>query len=383
MPIQSKWHQTTTIEGTWGVDAWVKAGEPTFFKEFGPPGHHVWHGFVRRFKDTSATGLLASGGATVTGKVVSTHMSRPPGIKFFSGAPMTACWVAINEIVTGTGLGRTLYANSCAETPDTSAANTDGTFRISGLRRGQRYQLSVWDEPLDNVIANYEFSVPTTGDVALGDVPVFSWFSKLEGKVFYDKEGTGFPFTTAGEAKPGIPGSVVNIRFRDGSIYQSTATDDEGHYEFPEFFPFFNWMVAETDFTRFKATGATIIPDNGGAVVNPAALGYPPGLWPDGTLSPQANPKIGAPFRIFGGLDGANRSRRVRPTCCRTCRASSARPTSFTGARANTTRVTPTTTAASPASCTTPRHVPSSTRSSPRQRTTSPASRASRFACTG
>lgn len=306
LPDQSKWHQTTTIEGTWGVDAWVRSGEPTFFKEFGPPGHHVWHGFVRRFKDTSATGLLASGGATVTGKVVNTHMSRPPGIKFFSGAPMTACWVAINEIVTGVGLGRTLYANACTETPDTSVANTDGTFRISGLRPGQRYQLSVWDEPLDNVIANYEFSVPATGDVALGDVPVFNWFSKLEGKVFYDQEGTGFPFTAAGVAKPGIPGSVVNLRFRDGSIYQSTATDDEGHYEFPEFFPFFNWMVAETDFTRFKATGATIIPDNGGAVVSPAALGYPAGLWPEGAMSPQAQPENGgAPFRIFGGLDGS------------------------------------------------------------------------------
>ena len=47
---QSKWHQTTTIEGTWGVDAWVKSGEPAFFKEFGPRGT-TWHGFVRRFKD--------------------------------------------------------------------------------------------------------------------------------------------------------------------------------------------------------------------------------------------------------------------------------------------------------------------------------------------
>jgi large repetitive protein len=301
---QSKWHQTTTIEGTWGVDAWVKSGEPSFFKEFGPPGHHVWHGFVRRFKDTSPTGLLASGGVTVTGKVVNTHMSRPPGIKFFSGAPMSACWVAINEIVTGVGLGRTLFANSCTESPDTSAANPDGTFRVTGLVPGRRYQLSVWDEPLDNVIANYEFSVPTTGStLALGDVPVFSWFSKLEGKVFYDKEATGYPFdSVTGAAKPGIPGSVVNIRFRDGSIYQSTATDDEGHYEFPEFFPFFNWMVAETDFTRFKATGATIVPDNGGAVVSPSTLGYPTGLWPEGAMTPQAQPENGgAPFRIFGG----------------------------------------------------------------------------------
>ena len=317
---RTKWHQTTTIEGTWGVDAWVKPGEPTFFKEFGPPGHHVWHGFVRRFKDTSASGLLATGGSTVTGKVVSTHMSRPPSIKFYSGEPMSACWVAVNEVVAGTGLGRTLYANACADIPDTSrpAADQAGSFSIKGLKQGQRYQLSVWDEPLDNVIANYEFTVPCTlplgsvclsqnaaSTVALQDVPVFSWFSKLQGKVFYDKEGTGFPFDAAGAEKPGIPNSIVNIRFRDGSIYQSTVTDDEGKYFFPEFFPFFNWMIAETDFTRFKATGATIISDNGGAVENPAARNAPSGLWPDGMLSPQAQPdNDNKPYRIFGGLDG-------------------------------------------------------------------------------
>jgi len=298
---QSKWHQTTTIEGTWGVDAWVKAGEPAFFKEFGPPGHHVWHGFVRRFKDTSASGLLASGGATVTGKVVSTHMSRPPGIRFYSGAPMAACWIGINEVTTGTGLGRTLYANSCDDT-----AGNEGKFSVSGLRAGQRYQLAVWDEPLDNVIANYEFTVPAGGGtVALNDVPVFSWFSNLQGKVFYDKEGSGFLFDASGAEKPGIPNSIVNIRFRDGSIYQSVITDDEGKYEFPEFFPFFNWMVAETDFTRFKATGATIISDNGGAVVSPAGTAAEPaGLWPNGMLTPQSQPENGnKPYRIFGGLD--------------------------------------------------------------------------------
>ncbi len=302
---QSKWHQTTTIEGTWGVDAWVKAGEPTFFKEFGPPGHHVWHGFIRRFKDTSPSGLLATGGATVTGKVVNTHMSRPPGIRFYSGAPMASCWVAINEVTAGTGLGRTLYANACD-----NAAGQEGKFSIGGLKAGQRYQLAVWDEPLDNVIANYEFSVPANGaNVALNDVPVFSWFSNLQGKVFYDKEGSGYLFDANNVEKPGIPGSILNIRFRDGSIYQSVVTDDEGRYEFPEFFPFFNWMVAETDFTRFKSTGATIIADNGGAVVNPAAFGVPSGLWPDNMLAPQAQPENGnKPYRIFGGLDASGQA---------------------------------------------------------------------------
>lgn len=296
---QSKWHQTTTIEGTWGVDAWVKSGEPSFFKEFGPPGHHVWHGFVRRFKDTSPTGL--SGPASVTGKVVSTHMSRPPGIRFYSGAPVSACWVGLNEVAAGVGLGRTLYANSCSDLP-----GEEGKFTIGGLKAGQRYQLAVWDEPLDNVIANFEFVMPVDGsNLDLQNVPVFSWFSNLQGKVFYDKEGNGFPFDSqTGQAKPGIPQSIVNIRFRDGSIYNSTVTDDEGNYEFAEVFPFFNWMVAETDFTRFKATGATIVPDGGGAVVDPPAA-YA-GLWPAATMTPQLQPdNDNQPWRIFGGKDAS------------------------------------------------------------------------------
>jgi hypothetical protein len=128
---------------------------------------------------------------------------------------------------------------------------------------------------------------------------VFSWFHNLQGKVFYDQEGNGFPYDALGNEKPGIPQSILNVRFRDGSIYQSVVTDDAGNYEFPEFFPFFNWMVAETDFTRFKATGATIIADNGGAVVNPPAA--TPNLWPAGTLAPQAQPENnGKPYRIFG-----------------------------------------------------------------------------------
>ena len=45
-PAGSDWIQTSTIEGSHVIDAWVKANEPSFFVEFGPPGHHVFVGFV-------------------------------------------------------------------------------------------------------------------------------------------------------------------------------------------------------------------------------------------------------------------------------------------------------------------------------------------------
>ena len=39
----------------------------------------------------------------------------------------------------------------------------------------------------------------------------------------------------------GIRDQAINIRFRDGTIYQATVTDPMGDYSFPEIFPFFFW----------------------------------------------------------------------------------------------------------------------------------------------
>jgi hypothetical protein len=130
----------------------------------------------------------------------------------------------------------------------------------------------------------------------MGDVPVFSWFGRYQGRVFQDINGTGLPFFAepydkpyikvdpitgietaetkaypAGALKPSFgEGIANNIRFRDGSIYQSAVTKKDGTFAFTEVFPFFNWMVAEIDYARFKATGATMIADGGGKI-DPAA----------------------------------------------------------------------------------------------------------------
>ena len=79
------------------------------------------------------------------------------------------------------------------------------------------------------------------------------------------------------------PDQVVNIRFRDGSVYQSTTTDASGSYELGTVFPFFKWLVTEVDFARFKATGMTAAADNGGQI--PADNGW---ITPSrGKLNPQ------------------------------------------------------------------------------------------------
>ncbi|TFW32318.1 right-handed parallel beta-helix repeat-containing protein [Massilia horti] len=268
-PAGTDWKQTSTIEGTKGDDAWVKNGEPTFFQEYGPPGHHVFTGFTH-------AGILARNGNTpvlngatsITGRVVSIHNARPPDYSFHNGAPIEKCWVGLNE---STGTRRALYATAC---------NPDSTFTIPKVPPGT-WELVVWDEPMDVIIASAPVTVPAnTPTVNLGDVPVFRWFGRYEGRVFFDTNGDGFP--DANETA-GLPNQVMNIRFRDGSIYQSQITNSKGEFVFTEVFPFFNWMIAEVDYGRFKATGATIVTDAGGPVA--PHNGWTAPSW--GKLTPQ------------------------------------------------------------------------------------------------
>jgi hypothetical protein len=304
-PVNTDWHQTSTIEGTRGSDAWVKNNEPSFFQEFGPPGHHVFIGFTHSgklpvYNDTRADPItpcaantpgcqlvnLMNGSHTITGRIVNVHNSRTPNYAFEKGAPVPECWVGLNET---NGATRALYATPCKK---------DSTFSIPNVPNGT-YELVVWDDPLDMIIGTQTVCLSatatpgcSTGALALGDVPVFSWFGRYQGRVFQDINGTGLPFFAedynkpyikvdpitgiesaetkayrAGAIKPSFgEGIASNIRFRDGSIYQSAVTKQDGTFAFTELFPFFNWMVAEIDYARFKATGATMIADAGGVI---------------------------------------------------------------------------------------------------------------------
>ncbi|MDB5897810.1 MAG: hypothetical protein JWP41_1412 [Ramlibacter sp.] len=296
-PAGQDWHQTSTIEGTKGDDAWVKNGEPSFFQEFGPPGHHVFTGFTHSgflARIAGPNGISApvlNGTTSVTGRVVNLHTGRPPDYSFFpvaggssaTATPIPGCWVAVNEAAAG----RALFAGPC---------NADSTFAIPNVPAGT-YELVVFDEAMDVIINQKPFTVPANVQTyALGDVPVFQWFARFQGRVFFDTNGDGFPDTNE---TAGIPAQVINIRFRDGSIYQSTLTNSKGEFKFTEVFPFFNWMIAEVDYARFKATGATITVDAGGPV--PAHNGWT--LPSFNRLNPQPQPDNGnRPYRTEQGV---------------------------------------------------------------------------------
>jgi hypothetical protein len=259
-PTGSAWQQTATIEGTKTVDAWVKANEPPYFAEFGAGVWHATFGYVQPFN-----ALPRGSTGTITGTVVNMRMSRPPQYLFSPGHPLENCWVGLNEQLDGGIPGRGLFAAPC---------EAGAKFTITGVEAGKTYQLVMFDKYLDNIFGFHTVVVPPSGTVDLGEVPVFRWFGAHDHYVFYDANENG----VRDEGEPGIPEQAVNLRYRDGSIYQSFPTDMDGYVPFDEVFPFFFWQVAEVDFARYKATGVTVTVDAGGAV--DAGLG-------EGKMTPQ------------------------------------------------------------------------------------------------
>ncbi len=280
--VGTNWVQTSTIEGKKLIDAWVKADEPAFFGEFGPPGPHVTIGYAPAGPNNPyVDALVLTGGATISGQVVNLHLSAPPDTAFYSGGPFphTTPWVGLN--LGAAGLGKGVFAKR---------ANEDGTFSIPNVPPGS-YQLVVWDDNLDllfsknTVVVNADAADLLVADGScnaltacnLGDVPVFQWFARMEHYVYNDENENGI--WDDGELP--LIEQGTNLRFRDGTVYQSFPTDATGVAPYDEVFPFFSWLVAEVDFARFKATGATMVVDDGGPIPFGDPLSY------EDTLNPQ------------------------------------------------------------------------------------------------
>ncbi len=244
---ETGWIQTSTIEGTPTVDAWVKANEPPVFVEFGPAAYHAFYGFVKQFDDLPDR---PGPNGTIKGRVVFNHFDRPPYLQgFWPGEPVDGAWIGLNTIPGRVGI----YAAPCDD---------ESYFTIENVPPGT-YQLVTWDENLDAIFGFNQVTVPAGGGIVdLGNVLSFRWFGKLEGSVFYDTNQNGF--RDAGEK--GIGNQAVNLRFRNGTLYQATVSDHAGDYAFEEVFPFFKWLVAEVDFARYKATGMTAVVDWGGQI---------------------------------------------------------------------------------------------------------------------
>jgi len=319
---RDNWIQTTTLEGTPGIDAWVNANEPPIFNEAGFFFPHVFIGFVNPDNVASwrplnppiqpfapADNTVVNGivpffpvdntvyqeqYGTITGRVVSNHTHRPPNLAVFSdGNPVPNAWVGVTNL---NNVDELIYAQPCDP--------VTGEFTIPNVPPGT-YQLVFWDRDpyMDYIISFLTAVVPVFDNtapfvagtpqggpstVALDNVLIPRWFGTWKGTVFNDLNRDGF----RDPGEPGINNMALNIRFRDGSINASTSTDASGNYEFGEVFPFFKWLVGEVDFATLEATGATIWVDYGGDLPRDPARPH------SDELNPQPQPDNGgADFR--------------------------------------------------------------------------------------
>jgi hypothetical protein len=176
IPPGTGWHQTTTIEGTKGIDTWVKANEPALSSGIQARRSPCGHGVRQELK--GATVLKGTG--SISGRIVNQHISRPPNrFTFYNGGPVPNCRIGLNEIaVVG---GRAVYSAPC---------NADSTFSIPNVPAGT-FQLVVWDEFLNRILATTNVTVPPGGNINLLDVPVFDWFGHYQASAFFDTNMNG------------------------------------------------------------------------------------------------------------------------------------------------------------------------------------------------
>lgn len=267
-PDGTDWIQTSTIEGTHALDAWVEEGNDGYSAEEGFLFPLVWFGFVRPMDWGEAK---AAGTGAIKGTVRTIA-------EFNLGVPVDRPWIALTDIGAD---DRQVY---------TGRGSADGTFTINKVPDGL-YQMAIWDEPLDYIISFRTVQVIGGNTVDMGEIGIPRWFGWIRGTVFLDLNENGVP----DPGEQGIPYVAVNTRFKDGSIQYSTVTDLNGDYSLNEVFELERFAVAEVDFTRFGITGATALPDVGSVPPQPPVT-YP------GALTLAENTSAGGINRIDWGL---------------------------------------------------------------------------------
>ncbi|WP_242826046.1 choice-of-anchor Q domain-containing protein [Desulfurispora thermophila] len=241
-PDGTDWIQTTTIEGTHIIDAWIEEGNDGYSPREGFKAALVWIGFVRPM-DFGPPIPWETG--TIKGRVRTIIEFTPPFRPLTLGDPVDRPWIALSDIGAN---DQQVY---------TGRGDSDGNFIINNVPPGI-YQMAIWDEPLDHIISFRTAQVQPGATIDMGDIGIPRWFGYIKGKIFHDPEGTG----TGQPGQAGIPNVEVKTRFKDGSVQYSTVSDMRGEYALEEVFELERFAVAEVDFVRFAATGATATPDD-------------------------------------------------------------------------------------------------------------------------
>ena len=286
------WWQTETLEGTPAQDAFTGVKEPVYFQEFGPPGFHTTIGYVspQRVVKYAADNSL-TGTHSITGKITNQHMSHPTDVTLWDSGSYdllgsTTCQVALNS---QGGNGPTISIAQCAQ---------DGSFTLSNVPAGT-FEMVIWDQWLDQIIQTKAVTIAAASPavLALGNIPVLSWFTQFDQNIFIDANKNG----VYDDGEVGIANVNMINRYRDGSISNQTLTDTSGNGLLAELFPLFNWYVSEADTTRFKQTGVNIMVDGGGDV---SAVTGGNGLWASKYATGESSVRTEIPGAYSYGTQG-------------------------------------------------------------------------------
>jgi hypothetical protein len=242
-PDGTDWVQTTTIEGTHTIDAWIEEGNDGYSPREGFKMPLIWIGFV---KPMDFTDIIPWETGRIRGRVRTVIEFTPPFRPLTLGQPVDRPWIALSDIGAN---DQQVY---------TGRGDENGNFTIDPVPAGV-YQMAIWDEPLDHIISFRTVQVQPGGTIDMGDIGIPRWYGYITGTAFNDSNGNG----VMDQGEVGIPNVEVVTRFKDGSTQYSTVTDMHGRYALKEVFELERFAVAEVGFTRLARTGATATPDYG------------------------------------------------------------------------------------------------------------------------
>jgi hypothetical protein len=264
----SRWHQTTTIDGGLQLLAPVEEGSDGT----GAPGEQLWE------PPTART-------AYWFGFVCSPQPFASPGTGEITGQARN--WVEWAPYTTGTyndPVADAFVALSDADTDQTvyvGQADGNGNFDIQNVPAGT-YNLAIWDEQLSyimrfkpvTVAAGQTVDVNDVGDDGEVGIGVSRWFGWLDGHVYKDTNNNGM----LDPGEPLIANTDVDQRWRDGSIKEATFTDAHGYYTYPtaEGGALGRWFIGEQGFARFSAYPGPSVHDEHTGAVTPSCAVDPP-----------------------------------------------------------------------------------------------------------
>jgi len=229
-PDDTDWIQTTTIEGTHVIDAWIEEGNDGYSPREGFQMPLVWIGFVRPMSFAPPRPWETG---RITGRIMTVIEFIPPFRPLTLGDPVDRPWIALSDIGAN---DRQVY---------TGRGDSNGNFEIENVPPGL-YQMAIWDEPLDYIISFRTVQVGTGEIVNMGDIGIPRWYGYIKGTVFHDLNGNGV--RDPGERD--IPNTPVGIRDFSGRLITTVHSDINGIFE----------VLLPSTYTRNVPTPAGVAP---------------------------------------------------------------------------------------------------------------------------